>query len=143
MELLVKLQTHSLKFEELSLAQFTYPAMALLFQSPKIIEVCTYKDVSGMFTTADIRTGDVQPAPDKAPKPVEKLASLDDRSGLFGSSSGAGVDLCMGCYFVCVCVVALCVCVCAYMCVCCVCVCCSFKFQLRKRFVQFYSTMMW
>ena len=108
----------SLKFEELSLAQFTYPAMTLLFQSPKIIEVCTYKDVSGMFTTADIRTGDVQPVPDKAPKPVEKLASLDDRSGLFGSSSGLGVDLYMGCYFVCVCELLLCVCVCMHVSVC-------------------------
>lgn len=47
-------------------------------QSPKIIEVSTYKDVSGMFTTADIRTVPQQPPPEKVTKIVEKLTSLDD-----------------------------------------------------------------
>ena len=56
-----------------------------MFQSPKIIEVSTYRDVSGLFTTADTRSDDQQPASDKASKPAaERLTSLDDRSGMFG-----------------------------------------------------------
>ncbi|PVD20429.1 hypothetical protein C0Q70_18584 [Pomacea canaliculata] len=47
-------------------------------QSPKIVEVCTYKDVSGMFTTASIHTNDTSISPEKVPKPVEKVAVLDE-----------------------------------------------------------------
>ncbi|KAL8570429.1 hypothetical protein ACOMHN_034464 [Nucella lapillus] len=45
-------------------------------QSPKIIEVCTYKDVSGLFTTAGIRPEDQ--VADKAPKMAEKVVSMED-----------------------------------------------------------------
>ncbi|KAK7505375.1 hypothetical protein BaRGS_00003537 [Batillaria attramentaria] len=47
-------------------------------QSPKIIEVCTYKDVSGMFTTAPIRAEETTLSPEKTAKPVEKVPTLDE-----------------------------------------------------------------
>ncbi|KAK7115084.1 hypothetical protein V1264_001025 [Littorina saxatilis] len=47
-------------------------------QNPKIIEVSTYKDVSGMFTTADIRRDCQQPMAEKVPKPAEKVVPMDE-----------------------------------------------------------------
>ena len=41
------------------------------------MEVSTYKDISGLFTTSDIRSGD-QSVLEKTPKPADKSFTFDE-----------------------------------------------------------------